>query len=55
MEWRGEGILLSVRRHGETAAIITVFSAERGRHLGLVHGGASRKKASFLQPGAQLA
>jgi len=54
MEWRDEGALLSVRRHGEGAAIIEVFTAEHGRHAGLVRGGASRKMAPILQPGAQL-
>ena len=54
MEWRGEGILLSVRRHGEHAAIIEVFSEEQGLHAGVVRGGASRKLAPILQPGAQI-
>ncbi|WP_128254721.1 DNA repair protein RecO [Falsirhodobacter deserti] len=54
MEWRDEGALLSVRRHGESAAIIEVFTAAHGRHAGLVHGGASRRMAPVLQPGNQL-
>lgn len=54
MDWRGAAILLSVRRHGETSAIIDVFSEERGRHAGVVRGGTSRKIAPILQPGAQL-
>lgn len=54
MEWRDHGILLTRRRHGEGAAIIDVFTEEHGRHAGIVHGGASRKKAPVLQPGAQL-
>jgi DNA repair protein RecO (recombination protein O) len=54
MEWRGQGILLSSRRHGETSAIIEVFTPEQGRHLGVVRGGTSRKIAPILQPGAQL-
>ncbi len=54
MEWRDEGALLSVRRHGESAAIIEVFTAEHGRHAGVVRGGASRRIAPILQPGAQL-
>lgn len=54
MEWRDQGALLSVRRHGESAAIIEVFTVERGRHAGVVRGGASRKIAPILQPGAQL-
>ncbi len=54
MEWRDQGILLSVRRHGETSAIIDVFTIEHGRHSGIVRGGTSRKIAPILQPGAQL-
>lgn len=54
MEWRDQGALLSVRRHGETSAIVEVFTAEHGRHAGVVRGGASRKIAPVLQPGAQL-
>ncbi|MEM8576573.1 MAG: DNA repair protein RecO [Pseudomonadota bacterium] len=54
MEWRGEGILLATRPHGEGNAIIEVFTEARGRHVGVVRGGAGRKLAPILQPGAQL-
>lgn len=54
MDWRDEGILLSSRRHGESSAIIDVFTPTRGRHAGIVRGGAGRKLAPILQPGAQL-
>ncbi len=54
MEWRDQGALLSVQRHGETAAIIQVFTAKHGRHAGVVRGGTSRKIAPVLQPGAQV-
>ena len=54
MEWRDQGILLSSRRHGETSAIIEMFTPHQGRHLGVVRGGTSRKIAPILQPGAQL-
>lgn len=54
MEWRGTGILLAVRRHGESSAIIEVFTPDQGRHAGVVRGGTSRKIAPILQPGAQL-
>mgnify|MGYP002335882264 CR=1 FL=1 len=55
MEWRDEGALLVMRPHGETAAIIEVFTKAHGRHAGVVRGGASRKMAATLQPGSQLA
>ncbi len=54
MDWRDEGVLLSLRRHGENAAIVECFTREHGRHAGIVRGGASRKMAPLLQPGAQL-
>lgn len=54
MDWRGVGILLNVRRHGESSAIIEVFTEDKGRHAGVVRGGTSRKIAPVLQPGAQL-
>jgi DNA repair protein RecO (recombination protein O) len=54
MEWRAEGVLLTVRKHGESATIIEVFTADRGRFAGVVRGGASRRMAPLLQPGAQL-
>lgn len=54
IEWRGEGILLSSRRHGESSALIEVFTERQGRYAGIVRGGASRKIAPILQPGAQL-
>ena len=54
MEWRDHGILLSSRQHGESSAIVEVFTQEHGRHAGVVRGGTGRKLAPFLQPGAQL-
>jgi DNA repair protein RecO (recombination protein O) len=54
MDWRDQGILLSMRPHGETSAIIEVLTAAHGRHMGVVRGGASRKMAAALQPGTGL-
>jgi DNA repair protein RecO (recombination protein O) len=51
MEWRDEGIILGVRGHGETSAIIEVLSADHGRSLGLVRGGRSRRARPVLQAG----
>lgn len=55
MEWRDEGVLLSMVAHGEGSAIIEVFTAAHGRHKGVVRGGASRKVAAMMQAGSQLA
>lgn len=54
MEWREEGLLLTCRRHGESATIIDVLTKSHGRHAGIVRGGGSRKMAATLQPGTQL-
>ena len=54
MEWRDEGVLLAMRPHGESAAIIEVLTAQHGRHVGVVRGGASRRLSPILQLGAQL-
>lgn len=54
MDWQDEGMLLFMRPHGETSAIIEMFTAAHGRHAGVVRGGASRRMAAILQPGTQL-
>jgi len=51
MEWRDEGIVLSVRKHGETGAIAEILTAAHGRCLGHVRGGRSRRQRPVLQPG----
>ncbi len=54
MEWTDEAILLGTRRHGETAAVVTVLSRAHGRHAGLVRGGAGRRARAALQSGNRL-
>lgn len=54
MEWRENGVLLTARKHGESAVIIEVLTRDHGLHAGVVQGGASRKMAPVLQPGAEL-
>lgn len=51
MEWRDEGVILSVRRHGETSAIAEILTSSHGRCLGLVRGGRSRLQRPVLQAG----
>ena len=51
MRWSDEALILSVRPHGETAAIVEVFARGHGRTLGLVHGGQSRTRRPVLQIG----
>ncbi|MGL4238732.1 DNA repair protein RecO [Tabrizicola sp.] len=54
IDWRDEGFVIAVRPHGETSAILEVFTKGHGRHAGVVRGGASRKMAATLQPGTGL-
>jgi DNA repair protein RecO (recombination protein O) len=51
MQWQDEAIVIGVRAHGETAAVVELLTREHGRHLGLVHGGRSRKTRPVLQTG----
>ncbi|MCQ0989024.1 DNA repair protein RecO [Jiella marina] len=51
MEWREQAIVLGIRRHGESSVIAEVMTRSRGRHLGIVRGGRSRRQQPVLQPG----
>ncbi len=54
MEWRDEGLVLGVRRHGEHSVIVEAMTREHGRHLGLVRGGRSARLSAAVQPGNTL-
>jgi DNA repair protein RecO (recombination protein O) len=54
LEWRDQGLVIGVKRHGETSAIIELLTRTHGRHLGLVRGGRSARYRSLLQPGNSL-
>src|ERR1700754_5001626 len=51
MEWSDDGIVLGVRRHGKSNAIVELLTRAHGRHLGLVRGGAGSRMRPLLQPG----
>ena len=51
MNWSDEGIVLSARKHGESAAIVTLLTRENGRHAGLVRGGAGSRARGIYQTG----
>lgn len=51
MHWSEGGIVLAVRRHGESAIVAHVLTRAHGRHAGLVHGGQGRKKRTIFQVG----
>lgn len=54
MEWVDEGIVLSVRKHGETSAIAMLLTRRHGRHAGLVRGGIGKAARGVLQPGNRV-
>ncbi len=49
-----KALSLDRRPHGETAAIVTLLTAQNGRHAGLVHGGQGARKTGLLQVGNRL-
>ena len=51
MEWRDEGLIIGLSRHGENAAIVELMTREHGRHKGIVRGGRSQRMQPVLQPG----
>ncbi len=54
MRWQEEGLLLDVRKYGETSALIEVFTVSLGRRVGLLRGAFNKKNKSVIQPGNQL-
>jgi DNA repair protein RecO (recombination protein O) len=54
MEWTDEAIVLSARKHGESAAILQLLTREHGRHAGLAHGGGGGRARGALQPGNRI-
>lgn len=54
MDWSDEGIVLHVRPHGESSAILELLTRDHGRHMGLVRGGGSKRMRGVLQPGNTL-
>jgi DNA repair protein RecO (recombination protein O) len=55
MDWTDTAIVLNARPHGETSAVLDLFTREHGRHHGLVRGGRSRKIRPILQTGNLVA
>ncbi len=51
MDFTDDGIILSARSHGETAAIAEIFTPHHGKWAGLVYGGQGRTQRPILQPG----
>lgn len=55
MHWRDEGIILAVRPHGESSAVVHLLTRERGRHAGLVRGALGSRQRGLFQPGNVVA
>lgn len=54
IEWQDEAIVLRAAPQGETAAVVSLLTRTRGRHMGLVPGGQSRSRQAMLQPGQSV-
>lgn len=51
MEWSDEGLIIGIRKHGESSVIVEAMTREHGRHLGIVKGGRSARMRPLLQQG----
>jgi DNA repair protein RecO (recombination protein O) len=54
MQWTDSGIVLGVRRYGESSVILELMTVAHGRHLGVVRGGRGQRFAAALQPGNRV-
>jgi DNA repair protein RecO (recombination protein O) len=54
IEWTDDAIVLSARRHGESAAIVSLLTRTHGRYVGLVYGGAGRRARGIYEPGNRV-
>jgi DNA repair protein RecO (recombination protein O) len=54
MRWTDEAIVLSSRRHGESALLVHVLTPDHGRHAGLARGGQRPRARVAYQIGNRL-
>jgi DNA repair protein RecO (recombination protein O) len=54
MDWTDTGIVLARRRHGESGAIVALFTRLRGRHLGRVRSLAGRRAGGVYEIGNEV-
>lgn len=50
-QWQDRGIVLAVRPHGESGAVVSVLTENYGRHAGYFRGAHSAKNRGSLEPG----
>jgi DNA repair protein RecO (recombination protein O) len=54
MEFKDSGIVISIKKYGESAGLLEVITENHGRHMGLVRGYQSKNNKALLQPGNTL-
>lgn len=54
MHWEDEAIVVSVRKHGETSAVIGLFTAEHGRVHGHCKGALGKQQRGVFVPGNRV-
>ena len=54
MRWEDEGLLISVRKYGETSALIELLTRSNGKRAGLLRGAFNKNIRPIIQPGNQL-
>jgi DNA repair protein RecO (recombination protein O) len=54
MDWSDDAVILALRRHGESSAIVSLLTRRRGRQSGLIRGARGRNARGFLQPGSMI-
>jgi len=55
MEWSERGLILGVKKHGESSVIVELMTRGHGRHFGVVRAGRSKSMQPVLQPGNEVA
>ena len=51
LEWQDDGIVLSVRGHGETGGVVSILTRDHGRAAGYIYGATSSKNRGVLEIG----
>lgn len=54
MHWSDQAVILSVKKHGETSALVRVLAREHGVFGGVVRGGSSKANKGIYQPGNRV-
>lgn len=54
IHWSDEGLVLSRARHGESGAVVRLFTRAHGLHAGLARGAGGRSGGALFQPGNRV-